>query len=1613
MNKSEIITSYLNAFARKDLASLYSIEMECQVNVARDNGEPISGEYKGKKWKAWTDGTEEWKSFRIPFNAATKPTYEDGTIKWNFDKHVEAIGMTGWNWTKLCSQWVAYDFDAIVGHSDIHSKKLSDEELNKIIELLTAIPWVQVRRSASGKGLHVYVYLMPYIKTENHHEHAALARAILSQLGAACCFDFKSKVDICIPKDTWVQTKDGPRLVSEIINKDCEIVVNGKSYHTKGFFRTKEELTYCLTTTEGYKVESTDNHPYLVDYDGLQFWKELKDITVGDKIVLNEHKNLSWDGDGDWKDGYILGWLYGDGYFRDEKARNNLNSLHGLLFFKDDFQIMKMVETILPDCHKCWMEPNYCYKLWSPYLDELRVRFGLDTKKVINNLLEMASSDFYSGFISAFFDSDGSADKDHCHVSLTQSDLPRLEAIQRMLLRLGIVSHLNLEHGPGVHRFQNREKLSNVKAKYSLTIGRENVLIFNERVGFKHERKKQINLDNINKIIGRTKGKKILAKQKFIATVKSIVPVEIKEVYDINVPGINAFDANGIMVHNCGGNMWVWHRKGINTNGFEVIKDKTEYLEEVPINWRDHIQVVKGIKKRITPDFVVKNQEDTFEQLCGQNLKIELDEDHKKLLDYLRTKDNGSSWWDTDRHMLVTHTIFLAEAHRDLMMRGVFATASKGSERGNDHNTYLFPLRKGAWSCRRFSQGCNEHPSWKQDKAGWTTCFLNKEPDLATASRAMGGVDLGDGKGYQFRELEVAVKAAEALGAKIEIPAMVATRETILKETKDGKLILEIEHAKQDSSEKMVGWANMKTKWRKVVETNGTDTHEVETPVCDDIVRHVVTEIERASCGWYVNSEGYWIKGSLELVRPFLKSYGHNPGLIEPIIGLAIQRSWREVNRPFENEYVGNRDWNKKGAKLRYVPNPDKENLKYPHWMKILTHVGSGLNEALKNNKWAQDNGITTGADYLKCWIASLFQKPYEPLPYLFLFGPQDCGKSILYEGLRLLFDRGHIEANTALLSQSDFNGELANAVLCFIEEVDLSKAKFAYNRIKNWVTSKVITIHEKNKTPYQLPNSTHWIQCVPKTTWIMTEEGPKQVKELINKDCTIIQDSSKYKTNGFFYTGYKDVYKVETVQGYSFESTDNHLVKTTLDGIEYWSEVKYLKQGSTICLNKHLDVHWGGDGNYNQGYILGWLFGDGTTCKIGNGEIRNTLYFYKNDLTLFNWFLTLFKEQPNYLIRDDNAHTIACPELNRLCEEFNVYGEKVINTFIEESSSDFLSGFISAFFDTDGSVINSYRRKAITLSQSDLLRLKVIQRILLRFGVYSSISPCNRKKNIYKICSNKDSTVAKESFVLTIRKLDNFKIFSERIGFRLLDKNQKLKILLGSWSRKDIKEEYTTEVKTITYVGKEDVYDITVPEVHAFSGNGFVLHNCSNNHTFCPMFTGDTRITMISVSALSKIETIPKHKMLTLLEKEAPDFLASVLSLEIPDSESRLSIPIITTAEKINLENINQPVVDKFVKEMCFDAPGTLTLYGELYDKFIIWLPPELKSEYTKTRFGKEFPSKYPRGYYTANKTYVGNISMTTNFKISEPWSLDENGKLTVGVTSKDGNQPKGVTNG
>jgi hypothetical protein len=83
-----------------------------------------------------------------------------------------------------------------------------------------------------------------------------------------------------------------------------------------------------------------------------------------------------------------------------------------------------------------------------------------------------------------------------------------------------------------------------------------------------------------------------------------------------------------------------------------------------------------------------------------------------------------------------------------------------------------------------------------------------------------------------------------------------------------------------------------------------------------------------------------------------------------------------------------------------------------------------------------------------------------------------------LHEALEQVIRNGCQRADNALTSPQGFNGELKNAVLCVVEETNLRDKKETYNRIKDWVTSPYLPVHEKGRTPYKIPNTTHWIQC-------------------------------------------------------------------------------------------------------------------------------------------------------------------------------------------------------------------------------------------------------------------------------------------------------------------------------------------------------------------------------------------------------------------------------------------------------------------------------------------------------------------------------------------------------
>jgi hypothetical protein len=421
------------------------------------------------------------------------------------------------------------------------------------------------------------------------------------------------------------------------------------------------------------------------------------------------------------------------------------------------------------------------------------------------------------------------------------------------------------------------------------------------------------------------------------------------------------------------------------------------------------------------------------------------------------------------------------ERRSALKLKGLFKTISEGRHPATC-NCFCFPLDGGAWRVYRFSPGTAETETWEQDGNGWTNCFFNKTPDLNLVAKAGGGVEAPNGGGYVFPTAGDAAKVIKALGQAIAIPEHLQNRETRLKPQKDGRVVIAVKKANPDEAPPQ-GWLNERGRLTRVLAVKA----EVKALAADDsyseydkIVRALVSPTGKRA-GWVGRTKaGYWSEQPKDDIKSTLIYYGRSKPEVETIVGAACSNPWKLVSLPFQPEYPGDRQWNKDAAQYRYTPAElrDNEAPCHPHWDMVLKHCFGDLDEAIKELSWAQRANIRSGAEYGLMWAACMLRDPFQPLPYLFFYGEQNCGKSSYHEALELLMTTGVASADRAIKNQNDFNGELAGAILAYIEETDISQAKGAYNKIKDWVTNPTLWIRKMRTDAYPLPNTLHFVQC-------------------------------------------------------------------------------------------------------------------------------------------------------------------------------------------------------------------------------------------------------------------------------------------------------------------------------------------------------------------------------------------------------------------------------------------------------------------------------------------------------------------------------------------------------
>ena len=326
-----------------------------------------------------------------------------------------------------------------------------------------------------------------------------------------------------------------------------------------------------LQTREGHALRLTGDHRVrrvstLTRWRLETEWCEAGKLRTGDQVLLNNHRDAaSWAGRYGFDEGYLTGLLIGDGTLKEDKAVLSVwqqplavneagasDGTDGIMAAALAAARSMPHRADFTGWHKVTGRSEY--RLATGALRQLAADLGMAPgRKLITREAERTSSEFHRGLLRGLFDADGSIQGTHekgVSIRLSQSNLTTLEAAQRMLLRLGINSTLYRDRRPaGESQLPDGRGGSAsyaTAAQHELVIAGDNIATYAESVGFADTAKQE----RLEHAVAGYRRK--LNRERFVATVASVEDDGVEEVFDVQVPGINTFDGNGLHAHNCG-----------------------------------------------------------------------------------------------------------------------------------------------------------------------------------------------------------------------------------------------------------------------------------------------------------------------------------------------------------------------------------------------------------------------------------------------------------------------------------------------------------------------------------------------------------------------------------------------------------------------------------------------------------------------------------------------------------------------------------------------------------------------------------------------------------------------------------------------------------------------------------------------------------------------------------------------------------------------------------------------------------------------------------------------------------------------------------------------------
>lgn len=403
---------------------------------------------------------------------------------------------------------------------------------------------------------------------------------------------------------------------------------------------------------------------------------------------------------------------------------------------------------------------------------------------------------------------------------------------------------------------------------------------------------------------------------------------------------------------------------------------------------------------------------------------------------------------------------------------------------------------------------------------------------------------------------------------------------------------------------------------------------------------------------------------------------------------------------------------------------------------------------------------------------------------------------------------------------------------------------------------------------------------CVTGDTRLATQFGLKKAEDLYKLD-TPLKATYDLRTDSLFSKDYGvgtadciemkktaedvDVYEVVTKTGYKIKCTDWHEFYSIEDTEVVKKPLNELAVGDFLMIQSG-EGQFGSFNDPELGFLTGLITADGTLssdprnghqiAQIGlyneksleplKDSIKTTLksvvdrYYPTLEGKTINK-MTDYSTPLNIINHTENSQKsiINSTKLGRVLEErFNVTKDSKIKVpeFIWEGSRETVVAYLKSIFSTDACVApirGKIPSSSIQLTSISLSFLEDLQILLSNFGIRGRIQNLGYRRCGFSYVRKDGTKVnydSKTSYRLDLNGNNGVKFFDE-IGFFNFnqDKFQTTLDERAKFNRRESNksESFKDEIVSISYVGKEDVYDTTQLHNHSLIFNGLVTGNC------------------------------------------------------------------------------------------------------------------------------------------------------------------------------------------